>query len=105
MRGSTHRTAFITRAREGYEIAGRGFVLSMDDEDEDRYVTLEELRESLSREPEMLGLLDAVQAVHDTYDPQREALVLVSREEAIQVLLVHRGGLTALGQVEFRATM
>jgi hypothetical protein len=101
---STYRTGIIASGREGYAIAGRGFILSPDGEDEDRYVTLEELQENLAKEPEMLEMLAAAKSVHDTYDPQTEALVLVSREKAIHVLLVSRAGLKVLGEIDFIPT-
>ena len=104
-RATADRASLVESGREGYGIAGRGFILSMDDEDEDRYVTLDELRESLRNEPEMLGLLDAAKATYDTYDPETEALVLVSQEEAIHVLLADRAGLRVLGQIDFFTAM
>ena len=74
-------------------------------EDEPRYVTLADLREALSAEPEMLGMLDAAQPAHDSYDPQTEALVMVCSAKAIHVVLVGGAGIRVLGQIDFIPTV
>lgn len=102
---ASHHAGVIGSAREGYAIAGRGFVLSLDEKDEDRYVTLEELRENLAAEPEMLGMLAVAEPTHNTYDPKAEALVLIGRGNAIHVILVSRAGLRVLGQIDFIPTV
>ncbi|HEX7550642.1 MAG TPA: hypothetical protein VF579_08720 [Candidatus Methylomirabilis sp.] len=88
-------------AREGFRIAGRGVLVMFDDEDLERYSTIEDLREVLGKAPELAGLVQVAADAVETYDPEREAVVLESRYEAVNVILVRETEVVTLGTLVF----
>jgi hypothetical protein len=72
-----------------------------DDEDLERYSTIKDLREVLGKAPELEGLIRVVGDAVATYDPEAEALVLESRYEAVNVVLVRETEVITLGTLVF----
>jgi hypothetical protein len=88
-------------AQKGFRIAGRGVLLMFDDEDLERYSTTEDLREVLGKAPELAGLIQVAADAVASYDPEREAVVLESRYEAVSVVLVRETEVVTLGSLVF----
>jgi hypothetical protein len=88
-------------AREGFRSAGRGVVVTFDDQEDVRYSTIEELRGALAKAPELAGLFEVAANAVETYDPEREAVVLESRYEAVGVILVRETEVVTLGTLAF----
>jgi hypothetical protein len=93
--------ALCARAREGFRTAGRGVLVTFDDETLERYSTMEDLRGVLGKAPELAGLIQVAPDAVETYDPEREAVVLESRYEAVSVILVRETEVVTLGTLAF----
>jgi hypothetical protein len=102
-RGMSQARGEVIRAsaREGFRIAGRGVLVMFDDEDLERYSTVEDLREVLAKAPELEGLVQVAEEAVAAYDPEREAVVLESRYEAVSVILVRETEVVTLGTLAF----
>ena len=61
--------ALRARAWEGFRTAGRGVVVTLDDQDEVRYSTIEDLRGALADAPELAGLVEVVGAMATPHSP------------------------------------
>jgi hypothetical protein len=72
-----------------------------DDEDLERYSTMEDLREVLGKAPELAGLIQVAADAVEAYDPEREAVVLESRYEAVSVYLAREDDVITLGSLAF----
>jgi hypothetical protein len=57
--------------------------VTFDDQGEVRYSTIDDLRVSLAKAPELTGLLRVAAEAVASYDPECEAVVLESRHEAV----------------------
>jgi hypothetical protein len=88
-------------SREGFRSAGRGVVVTFDDRDDMRYSTIEDLRGTLDAAPELAELIQVAADAVETYDPEREAVVLESRYEAVSVILVRETEVVTLGSLVF----
>jgi hypothetical protein len=88
-------------AREGFLTAGRGVVVTFDDQDEVRYSTIEDLRGALADAPELEGSLGVAGDAVASYDAEREAVILESRYEAASVILVRETEVGTLGTLAF----
>jgi hypothetical protein len=88
-------------ACEGLRSAGRGVVVTFDDQEDVRYSTIEELRGALAKAPELKGLIEVAGQAVASYDPQREAVVLESRFETVSIYLVRPGEVVTLGSLAF----
>jgi hypothetical protein len=91
----------VRQAREGFRSAGRGVVVTFDDQDEVRYPTIEDLRGALADAPELEGLIEVARRAVETYDPDREAVVLESGPDAVSVFLVREADVVTLGTLAF----
>jgi hypothetical protein len=49
-------------SREGFRSAGRGVVVTFDDQDDVRYSTIEDLRGALEKAPELAGLIEVARS-------------------------------------------
>ena len=72
-----------------------------DDEDLERYSTMEDLRGVLGKAPELAGLIEVAREAVESYDPEREAVVMESRYEAVNVILVRETDVVTLGTLAF----
>jgi hypothetical protein len=72
----------IEGARRAFEIAGRGCLVRMG-EDEPRYATVAEIAARLEPHPEATMLLTAVSEAVERYDPTTEAAILSTRTIAL----------------------
>jgi hypothetical protein len=95
------RDAALASAREGFLAAGRGVLVTFDDEAEERFSTIEDLRGALAEAPELPGLIEVARKAVETYDPDREAVVLESGYDAVSVFLVREGEVVTLGTLAF----
>ena len=82
-------------------MAGRGVLVMFDDDHLEKYSTIEDLREVLGKAPELAGLVQVAADAVETYDPAREAVVLESRYEAVNVVLVRETEVVTLGTLAF----
>ena len=95
------RAVLRARAREGFRTAGRGVVVTFDDQDEVRYSTIEDLRGALADAPELEGLLGVAGDAVASYDAEREAVILESCYDGVSVHLVRAGEVITLGTLAF----
>jgi hypothetical protein len=93
--------AIRAHAREGFRSAGRGVVVTFDDQEDVRYSTIEELRGALAKAPELAALFEVAANAVACYDPEREAVVLESGLDAVSVFLVRETEVIALGTLAF----
>ena len=91
----------LASARAGFLVAGRGVAVIFDDQEGVRYSTIEDLRGALAKAPELEGLIEVVREAVETYDPEREAVVLESGYDAVSVFLVREGEVVTLGTLAF----
>jgi hypothetical protein len=77
--------------------------VTIDDQDEVRYSTIENLRGALAKAPELAGLIEVACGAVETYDPEREAIVLESCHEAVSVYLFREDDVVTLGSLAFVA--
>lgn len=95
------RDAILRSAREGFGLAGRGVLLIHDNPDDERYSTIDELRVVLAEAPELAGIIEIACAAVASYDPEQEAVVLESRDDAVSVVLVRIADVVTLGSLVF----
>jgi hypothetical protein len=88
-------------AREGFRTAGRGVLVMFDDETLESYSTMEDLQGVLDKAPELAGLIEVAREAVGNYDPEREAVVLESRYDAVNVVLVSETEVVTLGSLAF----
>jgi hypothetical protein len=88
-------------ARGGFLAAGRGVVMVSDERADFWYGTMEDLRGTLEAAPELAGLIEVARKAVETYDPDREAVVLESGYDAVSVFLVREGEVVTLGTLAF----
>jgi len=103
----SERLDAITRARSFFYHHGRGCLLFLRDgmaADEDRYSSIDEIKEALAEEPDATALVAAAIWAVGTYDPITQAVVVQSIDEVIRVLVVSPDGAEDVGGVEFSAT-
>jgi hypothetical protein len=62
---------------------------------------MEDLRGVLGKAPELAGLIEVAREAVGNYDPEREAVVLESRYEAVSVILVRETEVVTLGTLAF----
>jgi hypothetical protein len=87
----------LLRARS----ACRGVAVIFDDQDAVRYSTIEDLRGALVTAPELEGLRGVAGEAVAAYDPERETVLLESRYEAVNVILVCETEVVTLGTLAF----
>ena len=75
--------------------------MTFDDQDEVRYTAIGDLRVPLTKAPELTGLLRVAAEAVASYDPECEAVVLESRFEAVNVVLVRETEVVTLGTLVF----
>jgi hypothetical protein len=95
------RDAIRSSAREGFWTAGRGVLVMFDDETLERYSTIEDLQKVLGKAPELEGLIEVAREAVESYDPEREAVVMESRYKAVNVVLVRETEVITLGTLVF----
>lgn len=88
-------------ARDTFRSAGRGGVVTFGDEGDVRYTTIKDLRGTLAKAPELAGLIEVADNAVMSYKPEREAVVLESRYEAVSVYLVRDAEVVTLGTLAF----
>ena len=76
-------------------------VMVSDDEGEARYSTIEWFRGALADAPGLAGLIGVAGEAVATYDPEREAIVLDSCQEAVSVFLVRDAEVVTLESLVF----
>ena len=90
----------IDGARRAFEIAGRGCLVRMG-EDEPRYATVSEIAARLEPHPDATMLLTAVSEAVERYDPAREAAILLEVASGYQVLILSPEGYDYVGGLSF----
>jgi hypothetical protein len=88
------------RARLAFGRVRRGWVVSLAGS-EPRCATVSELVPRLGELREARMLLTAISEAVETYDPKREAVIVVESERAIDVLILRETGLRAVGGIDF----
>jgi hypothetical protein len=76
-------------------------VMVSDDGGETRYSTIEEFRGALADAPGLAGLIGVAGEAVATTDPEREAIVLESCQEAVSGFLVRDAEVVTLGSLVF----
>ena len=90
----------IDGAREAFEIAGRGCLVRIG-EDEPRYAKVEEIAARLEPYREVKMLLTAVSEAVERYDPAKEAVILLETATGFQVLILSPFGWDYVGGLDF----
>jgi hypothetical protein len=90
----------IDDARRAFEIAGRGCLVRIG-EDEPRYAKVEEIAARLEPHPDAAMLLTAVSEAVERYDPTREAAILLEVPSGYQVLILSPEGYDYVGGLTF----
>lgn len=90
----------IDDARRAFEIAGRGCLVRMA-EDETRYTTVAEVTPRLEAHAETTMLLTAVSEAVERYDPANEAVILLETDSGFQVPILSPYGWDYVGGLEF----
>lgn len=97
----------ISRARAFFYHHGRGCLLFLRDgmaADEDRYSSIDEIKEALAEEPDAAALVAAAVWAVGTYDPLTQAVVVQSIDDVIRALIVSPENVEDVGGIEFSAT-
>ena len=103
----SERLDAINRARAFFYRHGRGCLLFLRDgmaADEDRYSSIDEIKEALAEESDAATLVAAAIWAVGTYDPLTQAVVVQSIDDVIRVLIVSPDGAEDVGGVEFSPT-
>ncbi|HEY5276092.1 MAG TPA: hypothetical protein VIK38_06085 [Coriobacteriia bacterium] len=90
----------IDGARRAFEIAGRGCLVRLGEE-EPRYATVAEIAARLEPHPDATILLTAVSEAVERYDPSREAAILLEVASGYQVLILSPEGYHYVGGLTF----
>ena len=98
------RDEIIQRAKDAFREHGRGFVVLLDDREEPHYGFLPEFQELLEAEPDAKDLIDAVRIALETYIPEHEAVVVDSRPEGIDVMVLWLGRTWTVGGIVWSKT-
>lgn len=101
------RLPAISSARAFFYSHGRGCLLFLRDgmaADEDRYSSIDEIKEALAEEPDAAALVAAAIWAVGSYDPITQAVVVQSIDDVIRVLIVSPDGAEDVGGIEFSAT-
>ncbi len=94
-------TDTIRRAREGFNIVGRGCIIANFDT-EPRYATVSELTRRLDRILEAKMLLTAISEAVETYRPDNQAVLVLETEHAINVIILGPDGVEEIvGGLDF----
>ena len=94
----------IERARTHFYYHGRGCLLFLRDGmagDEDRYSSIDEIKEALAEELDVNALVAAAIWAVGTYDPITEAVVIQSIDDVIRVLVVRADDAEEMGGIRF----
>ena len=103
----SERLDAIERARRFFYDHGRGCLLFLRDgmaADEDRYSSVDEIKEALAEESDAVELIAAAIYAVGRYDPIKEAVVVESIDDVIRVLIVREDDAEDMGGLEFSAT-
>ena len=90
----------IDGARRAFEIAGRGCLVRLGEE-EPHYAKVEEIAARLEPHPDATMLLTAVSEAVERYDPSTEAAILLEVASGYQVLILSPKGYEYLGGLTF----
>lgn len=90
----------IDGARRAYEIAGRGCLVRMG-EDEPRYASVSEIAARLEPHRDAMMLVTAVSEAVERYDPKIEAVILLEAAISFQVLILTLKGWHYVGGLDF----
>jgi hypothetical protein len=90
----------IDGAKRAFEIAGRGCLVRMA-EDEPRYATVTEIASRPWAHEDTTMLLTAVSEAVERYDPSTEAVILLETDSGFQVLILSPYGWDYAGGLEF----
>ena len=104
----SERLEAIERARLWFHQHGRGCLLYLRDgmaADEDRYSSVDEIKEALAEEPDAVEVVAAATYAVGRYDPIEEAVVVESIGDVIRVLIVREDDAEDMGGVEFPAKL
>ena len=93
-------TDTIDSARRSFEIAGRGCLVRLG-EDEPRYATVAEIAARLEPHKDARMLLTAVSEAVERYDPATEAAILLEVTSGYQVLILSPQGYDYVGGLTF----
>lgn len=94
------RAELIARARAGFELVGRGVVVTLLDDVELRYAPVDEMKERLVEIAEPTLLFNVILAC-GRYDPRHEAVLLFEHEDGMTVTIVRPRRSEAIGGVDF----
>jgi hypothetical protein len=98
------RREIVIRAKEAFQKYGRGFLLMLDDHENPRYGSLPELEKRLGDDPDAKALIQSAVTALESYDPEREAVVIDSRPDGIFAMVVWKHGLRIVGKILFETT-
>ena len=90
----------IDGARRAFEIAGRGCLVRLGEE-EPHYATVTEIAARLEPHSDATMLLTAVSEAVERYDPSREAAILLEVASGYQVLILSPEGYQYVGGLMF----
>ncbi len=90
----------IDSARRSFEIAGRGCLVRIG-EDEPRYAKVAEIAARLEPHEDATMLLTAVTEAVERYNPSTEAVILLETDSGFQVLILSPSGWDYVGGLEF----
>jgi hypothetical protein len=94
--GNVDNADLLERARQGFEIAGRGVLVQLRNE-ELRYAPIEEMKAKLAEARAEPDLLTAVIYASSKYDPKWEAVLFTEEIEGFMVFIVRTSGAEAVG--------
>jgi hypothetical protein len=90
----------IDGARRAFEIAGRGCLVRLGEE-EPHYAKVEEIAACLEPHPDATMLLTAVSEAVERYNPATEAVILLETDSGFQVLILSPYGWDYVGGSTF----
>ena len=96
-------TGTIENTRPAFELVGGGCIVSLPNFDP-FFATVNELVPRLGAPCEAQMLLTAISEAVETYDPKREAVLVVERGRAIDVLILGESGTRPVGGITFIAS-
>lgn len=98
---SLDRHEIVKLAKEAFREGGRGFVSMLDDREKPHYGFLPELKEKLGAEPDAKALIESAVIAVESYDPEREAVVIDSRPDGVFAMVIWKRGTRIVGKILF----
>jgi len=98
------RREIVNLAKEAFREHGRGFVLMLDDREKPRYGFQPELEKKLGDAPDAKALIESAVLAVESYDPEREAVVIDSRPDGVFAMVIWKHGTRIVGKRLFKKT-